>query len=111
MMTSQILKSVDFTKTHKSRYLENETWFFLQIKKIIIINTSRATLLQNIVGSFSCDVCDSQKGIFLGGKLSPNLDFKEQKWKIMLNLLSTTFKKKKNKRVKCNVFNMMIVAI
>ena len=33
MMTSQILKSVDFTKTQKSRYLENET-FFLQIKKI-----------------------------------------------------------------------------
>ena len=33
MMTSQILKSVDFTKTQKSRYFENET-FFLQIKKI-----------------------------------------------------------------------------
>ena len=25
MMTSQILKSLDFTKTQKSRYLENET--------------------------------------------------------------------------------------
>ena len=34
MMTPQILKSVDFTKTQKSIYLENET-FFLQIKKII----------------------------------------------------------------------------
>ena len=34
MMTSQILKSVDFTTTQKSRYLENETMFFLQIKKI-----------------------------------------------------------------------------
>ena len=33
MMASQILKSVDFTKTQKSRYLENETLFFLQIKK------------------------------------------------------------------------------
>ena len=33
MMTSQILKSVDFTKTQKSRYLENET-FFLQIKTL-----------------------------------------------------------------------------
>ena len=32
-MTSNILKSVDFTKTQKSRYLENETLFFLQIKK------------------------------------------------------------------------------
>ena len=41
MMTSQILKSVDFTKTQKSRYLEDET-FFLQIKKFINF-TSRAT--------------------------------------------------------------------
>ena len=47
MMTSQVLKSVDFTKTQKSRYLENET-FFLQIKKFINY-TSRATLLQKIV--------------------------------------------------------------
>ena len=35
MMTLQILKFVDFTKTQKSRYLENETLFFLQIKKLI----------------------------------------------------------------------------
>ena len=42
-MTSRILKSVDFTKTQKSRYLENETLFFLQIKKIINY-TSRANL-------------------------------------------------------------------
>ena len=48
MMTSQILKSVDFTKTQKSRYLENKTLFFLQIKKIINY-TSRATLLQKKV--------------------------------------------------------------
>ena len=34
MMMSQILKSMDFTKTQNSRYLKNET-FFLQIKKII----------------------------------------------------------------------------
>ena len=34
MMTLQILKSANFTKTKKSRYLENET-FFLQIKKLI----------------------------------------------------------------------------
>ena len=34
MVTSQILKSVDFTKTQKSRYIENETLFFLQVKKI-----------------------------------------------------------------------------
>ena len=33
MVTSQILKSADFTKTQKSKYLENETLFFIQIKK------------------------------------------------------------------------------
>ena len=43
MMTSQILKSAGFTKTQKSRYLENKTLFFLQIKKFINY-TSRATL-------------------------------------------------------------------
>ena len=35
MMMSQILSSVDFTKSQKPRYLENETSFSLQIKKII----------------------------------------------------------------------------
>ena len=34
MMTTQILQFVDFAKTQKSKYLENET-FFLQIKKLI----------------------------------------------------------------------------
>ena len=46
MMTSQILKSVDFTKTKKSRHLENETLFFLQTEKFINY-TARVTLLQN----------------------------------------------------------------
>ena len=32
MVMSQILKSVDFTKTQKSRYIENEPSIFLQIK-------------------------------------------------------------------------------
>ena len=48
MMMSQILKSVDFTKTQKSTYLENETLFFLQMKKFINY-TLRAILLQKIV--------------------------------------------------------------
>ena len=47
-MTSQILKSVDFTKTQKSRYLENEALFFLQVKKLVNY-TSRATLWQKIL--------------------------------------------------------------
>ena len=37
MMTSQILKSVDFTKTQNCRYLKNETLFYLQIKKKSLI--------------------------------------------------------------------------
>ena len=45
LMSLQILKSVDFTKTQKTRYLENEPLFFLQIKKIIHY-TSKAALLQ-----------------------------------------------------------------
>ena len=45
MMKSQILKSVYFTKTQKSGYLENDTLIFLQIKKIHCY-TSRASLWQ-----------------------------------------------------------------
>ena len=45
MMTSQILQSLDFTKTQKSRYLEKQTLLLLQIGKFINC-TSRATLLQ-----------------------------------------------------------------
>ena len=33
MMTSQILKSVDFTKTQKARCLKNETLVFFKQKK------------------------------------------------------------------------------
>ena len=35
MMMSQVLKSVDFTNTQKSRNLENKTLVLLHIKKII----------------------------------------------------------------------------
>ena len=45
LMTSQILKFVEFTKTQKSRYLKKETLFFLQIKKFI----NWATLWQKIL--------------------------------------------------------------
>ena len=46
MMTSQISKSVDFTKAQKSTYVENEPFF--QIKKFMNY-TSRTTSLQKIV--------------------------------------------------------------
>ena len=36
MMTSGILKSVDFAKTQKSKYLDNGTLFFLQRKTSVI---------------------------------------------------------------------------
>ena len=36
MMTSQTLKSVNFTKTEKSRHLENETLFFFKQKSSLI---------------------------------------------------------------------------
>ena len=35
VMTSQILMSVDSSKIQKSKFLENEALFFLQISKII----------------------------------------------------------------------------
>ena len=37
VIASQVLKSVDFTETQKSRYLENKTLFLLQIKKNSLI--------------------------------------------------------------------------
>ena len=45
MMRSQILKSVDFRKIQKSRYLENDILFFLHLKEFINY-ISRATLWQ-----------------------------------------------------------------
>ena len=53
MIPSHILKFVDFTKTQKSKYLENETLFFLQIKKFINYS-SRVTLWQK--NSFMAEV-------------------------------------------------------
>ena len=47
MLTSQILKFVDFRKTLKSRYFDDETLFFPQIKKINY--TSRATITKKTV--------------------------------------------------------------
>ena len=59
MMTSQILKSVDFIKAQKSRYLENETFLF-QIKKFINC-ASTATLWQK--NSFVAEVTFNIKNL------------------------------------------------
>ena len=56
MMTSQILKSVDFTKAQKSRYLKNEAFLVvLQITKFINF-ASRATLWQKPFPA-NCMIC------------------------------------------------------
>ena len=47
MMMSQILKFVDFTKTQKFRYLENETLFVLQIEKSINYTSSDTFIAKN----------------------------------------------------------------
>ena len=53
VVTSQILKSVDFTKTQNTKYLENETLFFIQIKKIREIHIKGYFMAKN---SFAADV-------------------------------------------------------
>ena len=45
MVTSEIFKTVDLTKTQKSRYLKKETLFFPQMKNFISLLSS-ATLWQ-----------------------------------------------------------------
>ena len=47
MMTSQILNSVDFTETRKSRSLKNEALFFLQIKNSLITHHGQKIIAKN----------------------------------------------------------------
>ena len=49
------------------------------------------------LGSFSCVVCDIQKDTFKG-KPPQNLDFKQRKSKVTLNISSRILKKKKESR-------------
>ena len=53
MVMSQILKSLDFTKTQKSRYIKNKTLFFIKIKKICLIQIKGYFMTKN---SFAVDV-------------------------------------------------------
>ena len=76
MMMSRMLKSVDFTKTQKSRYLENKTLFFLQIKKIITHQGlkqvgGRGNLQPYSGWAFS--------GMLLNGNLSP-ISYNDETW-------------------------------
>ena len=74
MMMPEILRSVHFTKTQKSKYLENKTLFFLQIKKFIN-NTSRATLLR--IRIFVTDI-DLKKKVFYDCQPQRLADNKQQ---------------------------------
>ena len=47
--------------------------------------------------AFSHDVRDSQKDIF-EGKPPQNLDFKKQKWKVILNISNAILRKKKGSK-------------
>ena len=59
MMTSQILKSEGFTKTQKSQYLKNET-FFLQIKNFIDYTSSGVMTKNSLVAEVT--IKDNFKG-------------------------------------------------
>ena len=48
MMTSQIFKSVDFIKKKKFKYLEKETLFFLQKKKIYKLRIKWSFVVKNV---------------------------------------------------------------
>ena len=55
MMTSQILKSVHFTKKHKN--LENEKLFFPQIKNLLITHQGLYIMAKNsFVAEVTCNI-------------------------------------------------------
>ena len=54
-MKLQISKSVDFSKKQKSRYLENETLFFIQVKIFINLHIkSYFTAKNSFVTEVTC---------------------------------------------------------
>ena len=53
MMTPHILKSADFMKTQKARYLENKTLFFSSYKKINLLHIKSYVMAKN---SFSTEI-------------------------------------------------------
>ena len=56
MVALEILKFVDFTKTQKSRYLENETLFFLQIKRLFNYSSAQIKCYFMAKNSFVAEV-------------------------------------------------------
>ena len=72
MVTSQILKSVKFTKTQKSRYIENET-FFLQIKKFINYSSKSTLWQKSFVADITFKANPELKGCFIFRPTMPHL--------------------------------------
>ena len=63
-------------------------------------NMSKSVLeVYFIFGPFWCDVCDSQKDTF-EGEPPKNLDFKYQKWKIILNISNKIVRRTNNQKSK-----------
>ena len=73
---------MDFTKTQISRYLENKTSFFLQIKKFTDYK-SRATLLEKnssvVDVTFKMEIC--KLAIEIANTFWTSSDYKLEQWK------------------------------
>ena len=88
---------------------ENILLWFIQPSILPKTNITQQVFL---FGPFSCEAHDSQKDIFEGNQPPQNLDFKKQKWNVILNISNKILKKNKRiKRVKSNIFHVIIVAI
>ena len=64
MMTSQVLRSVDFIKSQERRYLEKGTSFFLQIKKFINYIKGYFIAKNSFVAEVTFNYTFSSKDIF-----------------------------------------------
>ena len=62
MMTSQILKSVDFANTQKSDDLENEIIFFLKTLVVAVISVDAYPFLA--FSDLTCHLEDTGVGVF-----------------------------------------------
>ena len=65
MMTSQILRPVDLTKTQKLRYLENETLFFLQVKNSLITHQELIYCKKKFCSGVCLPMCSKIQCLFV----------------------------------------------
>ena len=70
-MTSQILRYVDFTKLQKPRYLENETSFSIQTKKIHSLHIKGYVMAKNsFVGEVTFKSAQTEAACFSQNRVS-----------------------------------------